>query len=138
MSEGFVATWTGWLAVALLGTAGALPLLYRARAGARPPVGSRTVGLHSALGGAAALMVFVHTLTAFSALGASGAVGGGDVALASGAAGFLVIVLHVGFGLELRRPKLKARAKKRRLHVATAILLSLAVITHVFVLLRSA
>ena len=62
----------------------------------------------------------------------------GIVPLASGAAGFLVIVLHVGFGLQLRRPKLKERVKKRRMHAATAIALSAAVIVHIVVLLRSA
>jgi hypothetical protein len=138
MSEGFIATWTGWLGVGLIAIAAVLPLSYRIRAGKRPLLASRAIGLHSALGAAAAAMVFGHTLTAFSALGSSGAIGGGDVALASGAAGFLVIVLHMGFGLQLRRPKLKDRPKKRRLHVATAIVLSVAVIVHVVVLLRSA
>jgi hypothetical protein len=127
----------GWIAVALIVLAATLPLAHRARVGKRATPDSRTISIHFALGSAAAAFAFVHTLLALSSLGSSQAVGGGAAALLPGGAAVFVLMAHAGIGLQLRDPKLRDRAKKRRVHVATAITIAVTVAAHVIALTRA-
>jgi hypothetical protein len=43
---------------------------------------------------------------------------------------------HTGVGLQLRNEKLKGRAEKRRIHLTTASSIIVAVLVHVYALLR--
>ena len=94
--------------------------------------------VHVAIGLSVAAVAFGHTLVSVSALGDARATGGGMLALGPGAFAFLVVLAHMGIGLQLRRPNLRDRAKKRRMHVTTAIVIVVAVGAHVAALLRAA
>jgi formate-dependent nitrite reductase membrane component NrfD len=132
-----VATITGYLASAVIVGTGLIPLGARLlRHGARASVEAQPVKTHVALGVAAALLAFVHTLGAIPALGEPAAAEGGNAALFPAAAAFLVVVAHVGVGLRLREPKLRDRVKQRRIHGITATVLVCAVIAHIVLLRR--
>lgn len=137
MIESSLARWSGWIAVALVVMAAVVPLAHRLRHQRRAAPESPPIRAHVALGIATALFGFGHTLTALTALGSERATAAGNLALVPGCAAFLVIVAHVGVGLQLRDPKLRDRASKRRTHQTTAILIALAVGVHVGALLAS-
>src|SRR5688572_9342046 len=115
---------SGWLVVALIVAAVAIPLAVRLRHGRRAAPDSQPTRVHVVLGLCAASMAFGHTLAAVLALGSPQAVGGGLLALGAGAAAFVILLAHTGLGLQLRDVKLKRRAEKRRAHVTTAVLIA--------------
>jgi cytochrome b561 len=92
---------------------------------------------HVLVGLTTGTVAFVHTLVVVPALGAPGAVGGGMLALGAAGAAFFLLVAHTGLGFQLRRPKLRDRAKKRRAHLTTALLIVVAVSVHVIALLQA-
>lgn len=134
---GSLATWTGWVAVALLATAAAVPLTNRLLARRRAAPDSRVTGLHVVFGFGTTMAALTHTMTALPSLGSPGAVAGGMLALAPAALAFFLLAAHVGVGLQLRSLQLRQRARKRRLHVVIAIGIAAAVTAHV-VALRAA
>ena len=127
--------WTGWLAVLLVAGAAALPLMTRLLQGKRAHLDAPAIRAHVLMGLAVAAVAFGHALTVVPALGSPEAITGGTLALAPGAAAFCVVVAHVGIGLQLRNPRLRERAKKRRLHLATASTIVILAAMHVGVLL---
>ena len=110
----------------------------RLRQGKRAAPTSVPTRWHVVVGMIVAGAAFLHTLTAVFALGSPSAIGAGDLALASGAAAFLVLLAHTGLGLQLRKPKLRRRADIRRQHWATATLIVVAISVHVGMLLSAA
>jgi hypothetical protein len=132
-----MAYWSGWVAVALILAAGVVPLLQRLREGRRAAPTSPSTRFHVVVGLTVAFVTFLHTLVAVLALGSPSAVAVGDLALAAGGLGFLVLTAHTGLGLQLRQPKLKQRGDKRRSHVLTAITITLAVAAHAVLLLNA-
>jgi formate-dependent nitrite reductase membrane component NrfD len=133
-----LAPWSGWLALLVITSAGFVPLSQRLRRGRRAEVGSAPMRVHVALGIAASAAAALHTLMALPALGSAAAISGGALALVPGAVAFLVVVAHVGIGLQLRSPKLRARANKRRAHQITALCIVVLAALHAVVLLRGA
>jgi hypothetical protein len=129
--EGVLAQWSGWLTVALVVSAAVVPLGYRLRAGKRAAPDGPAIRGHVALGIAAALLAFGHTLSALMSLGSERATAGGNLAIVPGCAAFLIVVAHVGLGLQLRDVRLRDRARKRRGHLTTAIALVIAGGLHV-------
>lgn len=125
---------TGWIAAVCILLAGLLPLGYRARAHKRAAPASPTIRAHVALGTAVSGIAFVHTLFVLPSLGSPAAITGGATAMAPGAAAFFVLVAHTGVGLQLRRERLKDRAKKRSIHLTTAIVIVALVTLHVIAL----
>jgi hypothetical protein len=123
---------TGWLALALIGCAAAVPLGYRLRVGSRAAPQSRATSIHVAIGVATALAAFSHGLVALMSLGSGRAITAGNLGLAAGAGALLVLMAHVGVGLQLRDPKLKKRPEKRRTHLATAITITVLALAHLF------
>lgn len=132
-----MASTTGWIAFALVVLAACLPIAHRIARGKRAAPESAFMRTHVAIGLSVAVVAFVHTLVSVSALGDARATGGGMLALAPGAFAFLVVLAHMGIGLQLRRPNLRDRARKRRTHVTTAILIVAATTAHVVALLRA-
>jgi len=133
-----MATLSGWLATTAIVLAALVPVVQRLRSGKRGAPGSPPIRLHVAAGLATAALAFAHTLTIISALGSPAAIGGGVAALMAGGVAFFLLVAHAGLGLQLRDPRLRDRARKRRMHTGTAVLISLAVSLHVFLLERGA
>jgi cytochrome b561 len=131
-----MAAWTGWAATALIVFAAILPLYARFSRGKPAPPDAPPIRWHVVLGLATGLVAFVHTVVVVPSLGAPGAIGGGMLALAPGGLAFFLLVAHTGLGLQLREPKLKKRADKRRAHVTTALAIAAAVAVHVVVLMR--
>lgn len=131
-----MAIWSGWLATALIVLAGLFPLYVRLRQGKRAAPESRPMRTHVLVGLATGSIAFFHTLLVVPALGAPGAVGGGMLALGAAGAAFFLLVAHTGLGFQLRRPKLRDRAKKRRAHLTTALLIVAAVTVHIVALLQ--
>ena len=131
-----MAIWSGWLATLLIVIAGLVPLAVRIRSGKRAPPESRPMRTHVIVGLATGSVAFFHTLLVVPALGAPGAVGGGMLALGAAGAAFFLLVAHTGLGFQLRRPKLRERAKKRRAHLTTALLIVAAVSIHIIALFR--
>lgn len=129
---------SGWLAATLIVLAAMIPLLYRARMQKRASPESPPIRLHVVLGLSTSLMTFLHTGLVLPELGSEAAVGGGTLAFGAGALAFLVMVAHGGLGLGLRNPKLRDRAKRRRRHATTAVLLATLVVLHVVLLRRGA
>jgi hypothetical protein len=129
-----LALWIGWIAAGCILLAGLVPLVYRLRMGKRAVPGSTPISLHVALGLGVAAITLVHTLAVLGALGSESAIDAGAIAFAPGAAGFFLLFAHVGVGLRLREPKLRDRASKRRTHVITASLITIATIIHVVAL----
>jgi cytochrome b561 len=129
-----VAFWSGWIAAVAIVLAAIVPLGHRLRTGKRGAPGSPAIKLHVALGAVTALLALGHTFVVLPELGSSAAIAGGMVALAPGALAFFVLFAHAGLGLQLRSEKLRDRAKKRRAHLATATIISVAVVVHVIAL----
>ena len=130
-------TVTGWLATVAIVLAALVPIVQRLRAGKRAPPGSPPIRLHVTVGLLTAALAFVHTLAVIPALGSPAAIGGGLTALFPAGAAFFLLVAHAGLGLQLREPKLRDRARKRRMHTTTAILIATAVTVHVVLLERA-
>ncbi len=130
-----MATWTGWLVALLIGVTGCIPLVIRLGRGKRDLPGTQPMQTHVAIGLTAGVIAFLHTLLVVPSLGAPGAVGGGMLALGAGGLAFFVLVAHTGLGFQLRRPKLRDRAQKRRAHLTTAVLIVAAVVVHVVALM---
>ena len=131
-----MAAWTGWAAAALVVIAALAPLYARLRAGKRAAPDAPPMRLHVVLGLATGFAAFLHTVVVVPALGQPEVIAGGMLALAPGGVAFFVLVAHTGLGLQLREPKLKKRADKRRAHVTTATIIAIAVAMHVVVLMR--
>jgi hypothetical protein len=129
-----LATWTGWVATALLVAAAAVPLTNRLLAGRRAPPDSRRTGVHVLLGFATTVAAVAHTMAVLPSLGSPGAVAGGMLALGPAALAFFLLAAHVGVGLQLRSPRLRDRARKRRQHALIAIGIATMVAVHVLAL----
>ncbi len=125
-----LATWTGWAAVIVMIAAASLPLAARVASGVRAPVDAPPIRRHVVLGMGAALLGFLHPLTALFSLGSEGAIGGGVIALGLGALAFVVLLAHTGIGLKLRDPKLRKREASRARHFATAITIVALALAH--------
>ncbi|MBX3211541.1 MAG: hypothetical protein KF850_05870 [Labilithrix sp.] len=132
-----VAIWSGWFAAAAIVLAALVPVVQRVRAGKRAAPGSAPIRLHVVVGLTTAALAFLHTITVLPALGTPAAIGAGVFALLSAGAAFFLLVAHAGLGLQLRDPKLKDRARKRRMHTTTAVLIAATVTVHVVMLLRA-
>lgn len=135
--SGLVAFGTGWLTLTAIFIAATVPLVAHARAKKRAAPRSPPINLHVSLGIATAVAAFIHALFGVLALGSAQAIGGGNAALFAGAAAMLVLVAHVGIGLQLNDPKLKKRSEMRGKHVITASTIAVCAILHL-VLLRAA
>jgi hypothetical protein len=135
--EGTLAQWSGWLTVGLIVSAGLVPLGCRLRAGKRAAPDTPAIRGHVMLGIAAALLAFGHTLSALMSLGSERATAGGNLAIVPGCAAFLIVIAHVGLGLQLRDVRLRDRAQKRRSHLTTAIAIVIAGGLHVGALLTA-
>jgi hypothetical protein len=133
-----MAFWSGWVAAALILVAAVVPVGYRLKAGKRAVPTSPTIRSHVVVGLVVAGVSFLHTLVSVLALGSPSAVAVGDLALAFGGLAFLALVAHTGLGLQLRDPKLRHRADKRRSHVITALVITAAVAAHAALLLTAA
>lgn len=131
-----MASISGWLAACSVLLAGALPLTHRVLRHKRAPLASSWLSAHVALGIAVSALAFVHVIAAIPSLGESAVVAGGMGALAPGVAAFFCLVAHTGVGLQLRRPNLRDRAQKRRLHLCTASVIVIAAAAHVWMLRR--
>ena len=129
---------TGWLATAAVVVAVLVPIIQRFRAGKRAAPGSGPIRLHVLVGLATAALAFAHTLSIIPELGSSAVIGGGVEALVPGGAAFFILVAHAGLGLQLRDPRLKDRARKRRMHTTTATMIGLAIALHALLLERAA
>jgi hypothetical protein len=132
-----MALWSGWLATLAVLAAALVPVVQRLRHGKRAPPGSEPIRLHVIVGLTTAALGFAHTMMVIPALGSPAAIGGGVAALLPGGAAFFLLVAHAGLGLQLRQPKLKARASVRRQHTITAVLIASAVAVHVVLLERA-
>lgn len=133
------AAWiTGWLAIAAIVFAVIVPIVQRIRHGKRASPGSAPIRHHVFVGLATAGLAFLHTIVVIPELGSPAATAGGMIALLPGGIAFFLLVAHAGLGLQLKNPKLKDRARVRRSHTTTAVLISLAVATHTIVLERAA
>ena len=126
------------MAVALIVGAACLPLVHRVRLQRRATLQSPTTRYHVWFGLGTALFAFFHTVVSLPSLGSPGAIGGGALPLFSAGAAFFLLIAHSGLGLQLREPKLRERAEKRRAHTLTAIAIAIAVAVHVVALLTSA
>jgi multisubunit Na+/H+ antiporter MnhB subunit len=124
----------GWICVAAIAASATVPLGFRIVERRRAAPDSQPIRLHVALGTATVILAFAHTLAALTNLGSSEAIGGGFVALMAGGVAFLIIMAHVGIGLQLRDVRLRDRVRKRRMHVATASLIVLVTALHVWLL----
>lgn len=132
--RGRVASISGWLTAAIILIAGAIPLAVRIKRKKRAAPTSRPIRLHVTLGLSVAAFSGIHTLASLLDLGSSDVVAAGDLALALGAAAFLVLLAHTGLGFQLRNPKLRNRRAIRRQHWITATLLVVAVAAHAWLL----
>ena len=125
---------SGWVALVAIFVAGLVPLLTRVRMGKRAAPGSPAINAHVMLGTMTSLLAGAHTFMVMPELGSPRAIAGGVTALALGALAFFVLFAHVGLGLQLRKEKLKDRAKKRRMHLATALTIAAAAVAHAILL----
>jgi len=130
-------TLTGWLAVIALLVAASVPLVTRVRLGKRAPPSSQPIRMHVVIGLVTSACAFAHTFVVIPALGSPAATGAGMLAIAPAGLAFFLLVAHAGLGLQLRDEKLKTRAKTRRSHVTTALLIAAAVTVHVVALRRA-
>jgi len=130
---------SGWLTLGLVLLAGVIPLGYRWKIGRRADPQSRPISMHVTLGIATAAAAFAHALFSVMSLGSAKVVAAGNLALALGGAALLVLMAHVGIGLQLRNPKLrKGRKPLRKKHLVTAITITLCAIAHTVMLLVAA
>src|SRR6185312_8479290 len=129
--------WTCWIGVVVLVMTAAVPLGERIRLGRRALPLSQSMRIHAAFGLTTTAAAVAHAMSVLPALGSPAAVGGGMAALAPGAVAFFLLFAHVGVGLQLRSPKLRERAAKRRLHVILASGIATMIMVHVVLLLRA-
>jgi cytochrome b561 len=132
-----MAIWSGWLATAAIVFAGLVPIVQRVRGGKRAAPGSPPIRLHVTIGLATAALAFLHTMAVLPALGSPAAIAGGIFAMLPAGAAFFLLVAHAGLGLQLRDPKLRDRARKRRMHTTTAVLIAVTVTLHIVLLVRA-
>ena len=132
-----LAALSGWFAALLVIAAGLVPVSHRVFAGKRAAPASRFMGWHVAIGLSASVIALLHTFALLPALGSPAAIRGGMSALGPGAAGFFLLVAHVGVGLRLRGKVRGDRARLRRRHVALAIAIVVAASAHVVALVRA-
>jgi hypothetical protein len=125
------------LAVVAIVVAVLVPIVQRVRHGKRAAPGSQPIKIHVYVGMTVSALSFGHTLAMIPELGSPAATAGGFVALLPGGVAFVFLLAHAGLGLQLRDPKLKQRPKIRRQHTITAVLISLAVGAHAFLLERA-
>jgi uncharacterized membrane protein YozB (DUF420 family) len=132
-----VAIWFGWVAVVLIALSASVPLAFRWSARKRAAPDSTPISIHVVLGLATVSVAFAHTIFVLPGLGSPEAVEGGLLAFLPGVAAFFLLIAHGGLGLQLRDVRLRERARKRRAHVTTAILIAVAVAAHVIPLVRA-
>lgn len=132
-----MAAYSGWLAAALVPLAALIPIIVRLRRGKRAAPSEPPVRLHVVIGLIVAGASFVHTLLAVLALGSPQAIAAGELALGMGALAFVILLSHTGLGLQLRQPKLRKRGDKRRQHLITATLITVAIGLHAGLLLTA-
>jgi len=129
----------GWLTLGLVFSAGLIPLGYRWRMTRRAAPDSKPISIHVMLGVATAGAAFVHALFSVLSLGSPTAVGAGNLAIAIGGAALLVLMAHVGIGLQLRNPKLRKKRKDLRgKHLLTAITITVLSVAHAVMLATAA
>jgi len=133
----FASLGTGWLTLCAIFVAATVPLGAHLKLRRRAAPRSSPIKLHVSIGVATAVAAFIHALFGVLSLGSARAIGGGNAARFAGAGALLVLVAHVGIGLQLHDPKLKKRPETRRKHVVTATIIAVCALLHV-VLLRSA
>ncbi len=126
-----ISTLSGWATITLITAAGLVPLVARMQAKKRLPADSAPTRTHVLLGMCVCIVCFLHTGVALPNVGAPGAAAGGMLAMIPASLGFALLIAHAGLGLQLRRPKLKDRIRKRRMHTVTASVIFLAACTHV-------
>ena len=131
-----MALWLGWISMLAIAVSAAIPLGVRLRLKRRAAPDSTPIRWHVVLGTTTTVLAFAHTLAALSNLGSSAAIGGGNLALMTGAVAFMIIIAHAGIGLQLRDVRLRDRARQRKRHVVTAITITVIALAHV-VLLRA-
>ncbi len=124
----------GWLVTVAIAAALAVPVVARYRGGKRASPLSTPIRIHVVLGVTTSALAFGHALTVLPALGSPAATAGGAAALLPGVGAFFVLLAHSGIGLSLRDPKLRDRARKRRLHGITAATIVVFVVLHVLAL----
>lgn len=129
-----MASLTGWFAAICVLSAGLLPLGHRLARRKRAALVSTLVRAHVMLGVVVSALAFVHVIAAIPALGEASVVDAGMTALAPAVIAFFGLVAHTGVGLQLRRPELRERPAKRRVHQITATVIVLAVAAHVLAL----
>ncbi|HVJ91269.1 MAG TPA: hypothetical protein VM580_15805 [Labilithrix sp.] len=132
-----IAIFSGWLATAAIVLSALVPIVRRMRTGKRATPGSAPIRLHVTLGLATAALAFSHTMTVLPVLGSPAAIAGGLLAMLAGGVAFFLLIAHAGLGLQLREPKLRERAQKRRMHTTTAVLIALTVTIHIVLLVRA-
>ena len=125
---------SGFVALGLVFIAGAVPLGYRLQQGRRAAPGSRPISIHVAIGVATTAAAFGHGLVALMSLGSSRAIAAGNLPLAVGAGALLVLMAHVGIGLQLRDPKARKRPELRRKHLMTALTIAALALAHTVML----
>lgn len=128
---------SGWVTFALVFLAGAVPLGYRLRQGQRAAPTSSPISFHVLLGLGVVLAALVHSLAGVLSLGSPRAIGASDLAIWAGVAAVLVLMAHVGVGLQLRNPKLRTRPALRKRHLATALTIAVCAVVHAVLLLFS-
>lgn len=132
-----MAWWSGWVATVAIVVAGLVPLVVRLRAGKRAAPSSQPIRWHVVLGLVTSGLAFAHTLMVIPELGSPAATAGGMLAIAPAGVAFLFLVAHAGLGLQLRDEKLRTRAKTRRSHATTAIVILALVLVHIVMLERA-
>ncbi len=126
-----ISTLSGWATITLISAAGLVPLVARISARKRLPTESAATRTHVLLGLGVCVVCFLHTGVTLPNVGAPGAAAGGMLAMIPACLGFALLIAHAGLGLSLRRPKLKDRITKRRMHAVTATVIFLAACTHI-------
>ena len=134
MDETLPAIATGWVAMGLVVIAAVVPLGYRLWRRRRPAPRSPTISWHVIVGIGTALAAFVHAVVGVTSMGSERSIAAGNLPFAAGAAAVLVLMAHVGIGLQLRDPKLKLRPQLRRRHVITAITIGAFTLIHAVLL----
>lgn len=128
----------GWLTLGLVFVAGLIPLGYRLREKRRAGPDSKPISLHVTIGVATAAAAFAHALVSVLSLGSASAVSAGNLAIAVGGAALLVLMAHVGIGLQLRNPKLRKRKELRTKHLFTALTIAVCALVHALLLATAA
>jgi hypothetical protein len=127
----------GWLACLAIVVAAAIPTLHRVILARRASPMSLALRCHAVLGVLAALFAFVHVGSSMAALGDPSVVRAGNIAIFPALLATFLLVAHVGVGLRLLSPHLKARVKFRRTHALVATIILVAAFAHVAALLAA-